>query len=499
MAQGTPVEPLSKPEAPGQPVLHAGDRQLTVTWSPVNGATEYEVWYHTSDDSNTAIQFTNDSNKTDTTCIITSLNNGTRYYVWVKAKNSAGTSEFSPVAQGTPVEPVSKPEAPGQPVLQAGDRQLTATWSPVAKATSYQVWYHTSDNSNAAIEFSDDTDKTDTTCVITGLTNGTTYYVWLKAINSEGTSNFSPSANGKPADPNIIYVPADCQSIQAAVDKAKSGNTIIVSPGRYQENIVITKQIILQSSDPTRPQDTIIDAGANGKDGIHIFLGTDVTIKGFTITNVLADNISYANAISVFQSSVTIDRNIIENNKVASAGVHINDNGHTLIITNNTIRNNERYNVTANGGSGIYVQFGNCTIKNNIISGNKSEHGGGIWVNGGNATIQDNVISNNQAYSGGGINTGSNSFVEIKGNTITGNNCTSTGGGLSIFQSTVKVFDNTISNNTAGNTGGGIDVSWQGIIHDRNGIEWPKVNQNGLDGLYQENTFSNNQPDDICF
>jgi formylglycine-generating enzyme required for sulfatase activity len=37
-----------------------------------------------------------------TTTIISSLTNGTTYYVWIKAKNSAGTSGFSPMASGTP-------------------------------------------------------------------------------------------------------------------------------------------------------------------------------------------------------------------------------------------------------------------------------------------------------------------------------------------------------------------------------------------------------------
>jgi hypothetical protein len=34
--------------------------------------------------------------------------------------------------------------------------------------------------------------------VITGLSNGTTYYVWIKAKNNIGISSFSPPATGKP-------------------------------------------------------------------------------------------------------------------------------------------------------------------------------------------------------------------------------------------------------------------------------------------------------------
>lgn len=194
------------PSAPGTPLLTSADNQLTVTWLPVSRATSYEVWYHTENDRNAAGRFTGDSNETDISSIITGLDNEKTYFVWVKAKNSAGTSGFSPPANGIPKEPTAPPETPGQPILIAGDGQLTATWSPVTSAAEYEIWYHETFNSDDARKFTGDSDKTDTTCVITDLTNGITYFVWVKAINSFGSSNFSLSANGKPknsSEPNV--------------------------------------------------------------------------------------------------------------------------------------------------------------------------------------------------------------------------------------------------------------------------------------------------------
>ena len=89
------------PSAPGAPTVTPGDTQLTVTWDAVTDATSYEVYYSTTNDISTAT-LAGDSNSTDTTCTITGLSNDQTYYVWVKAKNSAGTSDASSVASGVP-------------------------------------------------------------------------------------------------------------------------------------------------------------------------------------------------------------------------------------------------------------------------------------------------------------------------------------------------------------------------------------------------------------
>lgn len=98
-----PSPGVTPPAAPGIPTVTAGNAQLTVTWTAVTGATSYEVYFNTTNNLSTATLFAGDPDNTDTTCIITGLTNGTPYYVWVKAKNSAGTSDASPVATGTPV------------------------------------------------------------------------------------------------------------------------------------------------------------------------------------------------------------------------------------------------------------------------------------------------------------------------------------------------------------------------------------------------------------
>lgn len=185
---------------PGVPTITSGvANQLTVSWAAVTRATAYEIWYSTSASCDSATKYGNDV--TGTTCMIGGLTDGTTYYVWLKAKNSGGTSDFSPPASGTVI-----PDIPA-PLVTGGTNQLTVSWSAVIGASAYEVWINTINDNITATKYG--SDFTVTTCTITGLTNGTTYYIWLKAKNSGGSSDFSSSTNatvapGEPGTPLVI-------------------------------------------------------------------------------------------------------------------------------------------------------------------------------------------------------------------------------------------------------------------------------------------------------
>src|SRR5690606_18337872 len=93
---------------------------------------------------------------------------------------------------GWPIEEPSAPEAPAAPSLTAGDAQISASWSAVAGATSYEVLYNTVDSVDGASVFTGNP-VTGTSAIITGLTNGTAYYVFVRASNATGDSDYSVS------------------------------------------------------------------------------------------------------------------------------------------------------------------------------------------------------------------------------------------------------------------------------------------------------------------
>jgi hypothetical protein len=106
---GPEPEPTLTPPSPTAPVITSvtpGDTTLTVVWGAVSGATSYEVYHNTTNTTTGATRFGGDITVTTTT--ITGLTNGTPYYVWVRAKNSAGTSGYSVVVEATAFDmPVS--------------------------------------------------------------------------------------------------------------------------------------------------------------------------------------------------------------------------------------------------------------------------------------------------------------------------------------------------------------------------------------------------------
>ena len=91
-----------------------------------------------------------------------------------------------------------------------------------------------------------------------------------------------------------IQVPQDHPKIQDAIDAAKSGDTIIVAPGRYEERIKLTPGITVRSKGAdgkgklglTRAEASIIDGGGDQGKSPGVEMAEGATLDGFTVTNV---------------------------------------------------------------------------------------------------------------------------------------------------------------------------------------------------------------------
>jgi hypothetical protein len=188
-----PAATQSAPSTPTNVKATAGNTTATVTWNAVSGAASYSVYRGTSPGAERATAW-----KTGITGLLftnTGLTNGTTYYYKVTAVNSAGESPKSAEVSVTPTS--GAPAAPTGVVATAGNTTATITWNAVSGATSYSVYRGTSPGAERATAW-----KTGITKLLftnTGLTNGTTYYYKVTAVNTAGESPMSTEVHATPA------------------------------------------------------------------------------------------------------------------------------------------------------------------------------------------------------------------------------------------------------------------------------------------------------------
>ena len=224
-----------------------------------------------------------------------------------------------------------------------------------------------------------------------------------------------------------IYVPDDYYSIQTAIEHAANGDTVIVRPGIYQENIdFLGKAITVESEQGAAV--TTIDAPTGVRPVTFANYETSESIlDGFTLTggltspgggiycggscaptitnNTIVDNtanIAWFGGIGggiycdSYSSPIIINNTISENTAHGDGGGIYCSNGCTAIIANNTISENDAHE----SGGAICVHGGNTTltITNHTISRNSaSDFGDGIYCDGSTATVSNTILWDNGA------------------------------------------------------------------------------------------------------
>ncbi|MBA2936982.1 S-layer homology domain-containing protein [Paenibacillus sp. CGMCC 1.16610] len=275
------VNLLNSPANPQNLVATGGDRNITLNWSTVTGATYYNIYMAT-----VSGQFSNASvaTVTSSTYNVQNLLNGTTYYFTVKAGNSGGLSGESNQANATPATPATVPAAPTNVSAVAGNGEATVSFTAPtdnggSAITGYEV---TASLGNITVT------GPSSPIVITGLVNGMSYTFTVKAISHVGKSVPSAESNavipqassrddhsdsGAPSAPNTPTTPVNNKTsvdilVNGKVENAGTATTI-------QQN---GQSVTTVAVDQKRLEDKLASEGQHAVVAIPVNYKSDVVI-----------------------------------------------------------------------------------------------------------------------------------------------------------------------------------------------------------------------------
>ena len=260
----------------------------------------------------------------------------------------------------------------------------------------------------------------------------------------------------------VINVPAEAATIQAAIDLAVDGDTVLVAPGTYHEVLNFRGKAITVVSE-AGPDQTIVDGGGAGS--VVSFRSGETraaVLSGFTIRGGVS--INFGGGIYIASSSPTVRGNVITGNQ-SCTGVGIYSSFGSPLIQANRITANVIAGCTGGWGIGVYIGGNSAAeILDNEITENTgaAASGGGLALfSAGNAVVRHNVIARNATSGpagcgfGGGIASANFSQAKIVGNLIVGNSACTGGGVYWLGSIGSNLFvNNTIADNEASSAAG---------------------------------------------
>jgi len=312
---------------------------------------------------------------------------------------------------------------------------------------------------------------------ISGLSRGTSYYFIVDAFDAAGNQTTDDNNNicysFTTAEHEAVYVPGDFPTIQAAINQAWDGDTVIVAAGNYSgpgnRDIDLKGKAITVRSQ-YGPENCIIDCKGKMEEryrGFYFHSGEDANsvVKGFTITNGYAPG-SEGGAIKCIDSSPTIENCIFSRNSALNYGGGMHNTNSSPTLKNCTFRGNLVTSDLYSMGGGMSNHYSNPTLINCTFTRNSGYSyydtlGGGMYNYYSYPILTNCAFIENSCSLGGGMyNYYSNSTLTKC--TFSRNRVHEGGGGMLNFVSNVTLTNCTFNRNLSDSYGGGGGIYTKG-------------------------------------
>jgi hypothetical protein len=282
---------------------------------------------------------------------------------------------------------------------------------------------------------------------------------WLGTVTDAGGNCIVESCadgdgNGTPDACQVVSVPGDYATIQAAIDATPKGEfrTVSLAPGTYAGPVQFRGKsvlvrgagagvTVLQGSGGTRSSVVRFNGGESSFAGLEA-----LTVRGGSTGTPFPTNPSALVGGGVFgyESAASIRDCIIEGNASGfGGGAYLWQ--CTGSITGTTIRQNS---ATADGG-GLQIYGGQVSVVDSTVTANyANSRGGGLHlVSGQPSMTRVSVIDNDSNNVAGGV-----SWVPLGAPTLVLNDCTVTGNAAAIAEGGISSVDD----------GGGVRLTLSG-------------------------------------
>jgi len=163
------------------------------------------------------------------------------------------------------------------------------------------------------------------------------------------------------------HVPGDAPTIQAGVDSASAGDTVLVACGTYAEADLSLKSGIVLRSETGQADCVTIDAQREGRVFWCVGVDSTASIEGLTLTGGAANGVVWPDntggAMYCENSSLAISGCVFDDNSAAYGGA-VTLRYSSPAITQCTFV----YNSASGSGAGIYSSYSTLHLENSIIA-----------------------------------------------------------------------------------------------------------------------------------